>query len=732
MWNKKFKINFNFNGVLIADSIYLIPSILFAAIVIMLVGFRMYDTIAYTFYWGNDVSSAIDTFALIKSRAILVISVMAIIFMIFRCISGKLIIKKTIFYYPLVIYAVTIILSCIFSEYKQIAIWGYDGRFEGTLVLLCYLFMLFYTYNMITKEIHLKIIIGAVSISAGILGVLGIGQLLGFDFIASPIVQKLITPSNLSINNVKISITKTIYMTLYNPNNVGLYSAFVVPIFGFLFISETRKKPKIAFGILYIILLYGLFGCFSSGGIIGACVAFIVALIVLNKKLMTMYKSMIAFILITVIVFATMLTDPRLSSDLKSGISDLLTNDTKSSLEYIDTYGDGVIFADSKDKVKFRLVSDQLTAYDETNNKQLKLLNDSKGYYIDGQQFEGMRISISSRMPASGIDYIDTSGDGIIFSIKGESVRFVLEGSERNEFSAYDEKTGIKFTVLTKEDGTGYYTNDGRFNSILINFTKADDGTRLITAKYDETVYTFVIQDTGYAYYNDLGGEKIVKLEKMSPQDLTRHIASLTGVSLPKNQLIVDYEDFSWTFDISDGNYIYRNQLDKTVELEQIEAIGFKNNQKFGTNRGWIWSRSIPLMKNKILYGHGADTIVTVFPQNDYVGKLKVGSPINGIIDKPHNMYLNIGISTGVLSLVSMLVFYAMYLLNSLFMYTKKRYSDTTDFTVRIGISIFFGTCGFLVAALMYDSVVHVMPLFYTLIAMGLAVNAKLNSTTQD
>lgn len=721
---------FKSNEILTIENIYLIPSILFSAFVIMLVGFRMYDSIANTFYWSNSASSVIDTFALIKSRAIIIISVIAIIFMIFRYISGKLIIKKTIYYYPLGIYAVTIILSYIFSEYKQIALWGYDGRFEGTIVLLCYLFMLFYTYNMIHKEIHLKIIIVAVSISATILGLLGIGQLLGFDFMASPFIQKLLTPSNLSIDTLTITTTKIVYMTLYNPNNVGLYSAFVVPIFGFLFITETKKGLKIALALIYIILLYGLFGCFSSGGIIGVCAAFIVTLIVLNKKLLTMYKSMIAFVLITGIVFGTMLTDPRLRTDLKSGISDLLTNDTKSSLEYIDTLGDGVIFADANNKIKFQLVSNDLTVYDEIANKQLTLINDDgKGYYIDDKQFEGMYI-LPSSVSDSDIDYIDTSDNGIIFSIKGEVIRFILEGEEKNQFSAYDEKTGIKLMVLTKEDGTGYYTSDSRFSSMLITFTQESDNTRLINFKHKDSTYKFAIQETTYAYYNDLGGEKFINLQKISPQALNEYIASITGISIPKNQFIVNYEDFSWTFNISDGNYMYHNQINKMVELEQIEAIGFKNNQKFGTNRGWIWSRSIPLMKNKILYGYGADTTVVAFPQNDYVGKLKVGSPINGIIDKPHNMYLNIGISTGVLSLIAMIIFYAIYLLNSLFIYTKK--NDIKNFTSRTGISIFLGTCGFLIAALMYDNVVHVMPLFYTLLAMGLAINTKLNLSEKE
>lgn len=720
-----------FNEVLDAKNIYLLPSILFSAFVIMLVGFRMYDSIANTFFWSNSASSVIDVFALIKSRAIIFISVMALFFMIYRFIIGEMVIKKTIYYYPLAIYAVTIILSYIFSEYKQIALWGYDGRFEGTIVLLCYLFMLFYTYNMINKEIHLKIIIVAVSISATILGLLGIGQLLGFDFMSSPFIQKLFTPSNLSIDTLTITTTKTVYMTLYNPNNVGLYSAFIVPIFGFLFITETKKGLKFVLALIYIILLYGLFGCFSSGGIIGVCVAFIVTLIVLNKKLLIMYKSMIVFVLITGIVFATMLTDPRLSTDLKSGISDLTSNDTKSSLEYIDTLGDGVIFADANNKVKFSLNSDQLTAYDEIANKQLTLINNyDKGYYIDDKQFEGMNIFLSSLAFVSDIDYIDTSDNGVTFSIKGEVVRFVLEGEEKNQFSAYDEKTGVKLMVLTKEDGTGYYISDSRFSSMFITFTQESDNTRLINVKYKDFVYKFAIQETGYVYYNDLGGEKFIKFEKILAQGLNEYIASTTGMSTPKNQFIVNYEDFSWTFDVLDGNYIYHNQINKTVELEKIDAIGFKNNQKFGTNRGWIWSRSIPLMKNKILYGYGADTTAVVFPQNDYVGKLKVGSPINGIVDKPHNMYLNIGISTGVLSLVSMIIFYAIYLLNSLFIYTKK--NDIKNFTSRAGIAIFLGTCGFLIAALMYDNVVHVMPLFYTLLAMGLAINTKVNLSEKE
>jgi hypothetical protein len=158
--------------------------------------------------------------------------------------------------------------------------------------------------------------------------------------------------------------------------------------------------------------------------------------------------------------------------------------------------------------------------------------------------------------------------------------------------------------------------------------------------------------------------------------------------------------------------------LDK---LDHPESVGFEGREKFGSMRGYIWSRSIPLLKNNLILGGGPDTFVMQFPQHDYVGKLRAFDMVNQIVDKPHNMYLQIGINTGVVSLIAVLFLLAAYLISSLKLYARKK--------VEIGEKEIFGMAflsaviGYAVSNLANDSLVSVAPVFWIILGLGISCN---------
>jgi O-antigen ligase len=165
--------------------------------------------------------------------------------------------------------------------------------------------------------------------------------------------------------------------------------------------------------------------------------------------------------------------------------------------------------------------------------------------------------------------------------------------------------------------------------------------------------------------------------------------------------------------------------MGKLVDLYPVEHIGFENNPGFGSWRGYIWSRSFPLLKKTLLLGTGADTYCAVFPQEDYAGKYSTtGASYDIVVDKPHNMYLGAAVGTGVLSLLALLAIFGIYLFSSARIYRRASYGD--DFLTFAGSGVFFGIIGFLAAALVNDSSVSVMPMFYGLLGLGIAINDKL------
>lgn len=154
--------------------------------------------------------------------------------------------------------------------------------------------------------------------------------------------------------------------------------------------------------------------------------------------------------------------------------------------------------------------------------------------------------------------------------------------------------------------------------------------------------------------------------------------------------------------------------------LENVEKFGFEGNETLGSSRGYIWSRSIPLLKHYLFVGSGPDTYAFVFPQFDVVGKLKAFDKVSEIVDKPHNMYLQIGINTGVVSLIAIIALFAMYLVSCIKLYIRCKFTNMYEV---IGVAIFAAVSGYLGAAFFNDSLVSVAPVFWVLLGLGISCN---------
>lgn len=141
--------------------------------------------------------------------------------------------------------------------------------------------------------------------------------------------------------------------------------------------------------------------------------------------------------------------------------------------------------------------------------------------------------------------------------------------------------------------------------------------------------------------------------------------------------------------------------------------------EEFASQRGYIWSRSIPMLLDTLFVGHGPDMYVIYFPQRDVAGRLN-GFILTGINDKPHNMFLQIGINTGVVSLLALMSVYGIYMLDSIKLFWKREYVSLQDY---FGVGAFAAITGYLVAGIFNDQIISVAPLFYALTGLGIAIN---------
>ena len=188
------------------------------------------------------------------------------------------------------------------------------------------------------------------------------------------------------------------------------------------------------------------------------------------------------------------------------------------------------------------------------------------------------------------------------------------------------------------------------------------------------------------------------------------------------SQIAVYYDDFTYyilQYTKDDGAYLIDSQ---GYRYENVVAphIGFEGSEKVGSMRGYIWSRTLPLIKENPLFGYGPDNFLMAFPQYDIAAKTYAYDTPFMIVDKPHNIYLLYAVNSGIIALGAMLVLWGMYMIKSFKLYAlKKEYTKGEYYGAACTVSII----GYLAAGFFNDSVPGVAPLFWILLGAGYALN---------
>lgn len=559
--------------------------------------------------FGPSNGSYADFFNYYKSVWLIALTILALLVCLWYFHSKKLQLPKLTLFLPLGIYYIFVLLSTLLSEYKDQAIWGYQDRREGFWVITCYFIICILAAHFITTEFDIKLLFGALIISASILSILGVTQFWGVDILQTEFGKHLMLSSSAfekygSTLDFKFP-NHYIYSTLYNPNYVGSYFSMLFPISLILFLFSDKLNYRIISGIFSCLAFINLVGCLSTTGYIGSAVSVLLLVILLHRRFIKSLKPMS-------LLFACLI-----------GLLFLMNVTT-----------DGTIFPEF---------------YKQSVSKQ------------------------STESPASIKP--DNSLANVI--LKGNKASLILANNSFNlEFDRADSQ--CRFTDSDNKD-------------LGINV----EGT-------DQSTITFT--DPAYE------GVKIL---------ITGSVINITATNTMIN-IAVEKET---------GNFKFIDHQGNLVDIANPERIGFEGRETFGSSRGYIWSRTLPLLKDTVILGHGPDTYTFYFPQYDFMGKLKAFNSPYIIVDKPHNMYMQIGINTGILSLLAFIVFILWYIISSLRLYIRRVVENTYLIS---GVSCLVAVVGFLVSGLANDSVVSVSPVFWILAGIGIASNrmyAALNKS---
>ena len=603
-----------------ANWFQLLPVIFFSSIIILIVRMASYERNMDQFYWYSGSNSLTDFFSYNKMIAIIVCAAVCLLFLLYRVFVQAFYIKRSYAYIPMIIYFVFVLLSYSASDYKEFALLGWNDRFEGTLVLLSYMLVLFYVINTIQSERNVRWVISSLAAVSAVLSLIGLSQGMGYDFFQTTLGKKLITPSWFWDRIDKLNFTfqhNEIYQTVYNINYVSFYLTLLIPIFGLIFIHSVMKgksEPvyrKVLWGVLFSLLIFNLIGSASSGGYMGMAVVVLIALIVLNKKIIIWWKPVCILLILTVAIAG--ITYDRWLPEVSHTIK-------------------GVVGASNNE------LAGGLTEENQSDTKHK-------------------------------FDYMITSGDAIVLGYNGDEVTFLTYPNDPSSITVADSKGKPLPLKLADENSFTYQIDDEQFSWISLKPAKDDSENHYLIITTDKQAWNFMLTETGPKYFTG-----------------TKHL----------------------------------------IDLHKVPSFGWENNPRFGSGRGYIWSRTIPMFKDTLILGHGADTYSIYFPNDDYVGKYTGFSDnVNIIVDKPHNMYFGYIVGTGVISVLALLVLWFAYIVQSFAIYWRSRFTDYLSFT---GAGIFLGICGFLVTGFVDDSSVSVMPMFYALLGTGIAINMMIKS----
>ncbi len=283
--------------------------------------------------------------------------------------------------------------------------------------------------------------------------------------------------------------------------------------------------------------------------------------------------------------------------------------------------------------------------------------------------------------------------------------------------------------IETKKDEI-QFTYQNQTYSLTVDAQTAEDGTisysnYALTKKDGTKVQINQAEDTGYMYFAD---ENLGTFYMFETDVDFNYIESGQAVASTVRGFDLVIDGVEWKFVKRPEGFKYRNVYARETVIETAETALFDGYEDLASKRGFIWARTIPLLKKYVLLGSGADTFSIAFPQHDYVSAKNHGYG-EQLISKPHCWYLQVGVQTGVVSLIALLVFYGMYFVQSIRLYSKKVFDS---YLSQAGVAVFVGTIGYMIAGLTNDSSITVAPVFWGVIGLGVAINYILKQKEKD
>ena len=644
-------------------------SLVFLALIIGFVPLIMYvrlitlDGITQQLHGGRELT--IDVFSFYKALWLYIFTGTALLLFLVR---GSMV--QSWYYKPMAAFSFFAVVSTVFSRHWKIAVWGYVDRSEGLVTNICYMILVFLMINTIKRARDFKFLIVVLMISASLAGTLGLLQFFGRDFFRTEWGHYLTVPDRVkdSVPDFELSFrvgAGNIYGTFFNSNFVGSYTSMIY-LLTLAIILASGSWFRFLLVPLNIVTFMNLIGSMSRAGMLGAGLGFFFLIFFLRKRILCNWR-ILGILFLTTAVSAFVMDYYTMKHDLGRLFNFFLTKPVHLAPERLGGF------------VDLRLDGDTAYVEFEDTTMKIKFLDDGIAFFNQNDEEIPYELSVPVPPEARGSDKSSTGG-----AVESETEKTSPEAAEPAPSLAPGMiQNGFAPTTSTGESLD--HTSHGAIVSEVVS-----DAT--VTAPQELDVI-FPPQHFRGFRVRTWPGRNLLWIYR---SDIDFYLIYTTGFKIVGH----------------DG---------KPHDIKPVESIGFRDREQFASGRGYIWSRSLPLIKKTWLIGFGPDTYPAHFPNHDYVGKLKLSTTgIGLIVDKPHNMYIQNGVNTGLASLVALLAMFAVYLFDSAKIYWSADYSN---YGQAAGVGVFLSIIGYLATAVFNDSVISVAPVFWGLLGMGIAIN---------
>ncbi len=282
---------------------------------------------------------------------------------------------------------------------------------------------------------------------------------------------------------------------------------------------------------------------------------------------------------------------------------------------------------------------------------------------------------------------------------------FILVFLIMNKVSSDSSLSGKLFNIESSRNTIrDVYSKEGYlyFESIYGQFKLKENNGNITFYSIDNRELEVEVRNSQITMDNE---PKVVPLINFKEES----IKNFTFVINSDHLIMVYDQEISLPIYFKEGKYFSTgigNMMQELVKIPRFTPLD--GREKSGSVRGYIWSRSIPLLKETLLLGYGPDTYSVIFPQNDNFGKTISFNQRNLVVDKPHNIYLQIGINTGVFSLINFVFACALFLIGGIVTFRKIDVRKNS-----FSLMIYLGSIGYLVTGLFNDSLPSVAPVFW-------------------